>query len=259
MITKQKDSKSDKLLTGADLEQVFSQLQIQKGSTVLLQADLSRLPNLCGQETALVETILRMIGPKGLLIVPAWTIQALDPACQTQFSPNQWSLIRHAHPGYSPKTMPADRLEKSAAAVLLHYKAKRSDHPAYSFAWIGQSSCKPDMEGWDFPLSYRHVLQSMDSPEALNLLVGVNLDEAIYPMLEAHKKGKISVTRQCAFNRKVSQVFDKPFLHYDIKDPGNERWEDLDVSGRQIGNVPVYKVTQKADFSKTRHTDVRLF
>lgn len=107
----------EKIITKARLEAFLKNLGIRQGSTVLLQADLKAMPQLVGHATTLIETLISIIGPRGTLIVPSFTYEALDPACQKQTYPYPlWQTIRFNHPGFSSRTMPADIWQDAANA-----------------------------------------------------------------------------------------------------------------------------------------------
>ncbi len=237
----------EKIITKARLEAFLKNLGIRQGSTVLLQADLKAMPQLVGHATTLIETLISIIGPRGTLIVPSFTYEALDPACQKQTYPYPlWQTIRFNHPGFSSRTMPADIWQDAANAFLLHTRVKRTEHPVYSVAWIGALPYKPALETLDYPLSFSHVLSEMESPQAINLLIGVDVHQSIYPLLIAHEHGFDTVFIQSAFVRRVRKTFEESFL---INSLDHQGWDEacnfLDITTRDLNGVPVYKIMQK--------------
>lgn len=237
----------EKIITKARLEAFLKNLGIRQGSTVLLQADMKAMPHLVGHATTLIETLISIIGPRGCLIVPAFTCEALDPACQNSGYPYPlWQTIRFNHPGFSSRTMPADVWQDAANAFLLHTRVKRTEHPVYSFAWMGAVPYKPALETLDYPISFEHVLSEMRREQAINLLIGVDVHNSIYPLLIAHEYGYDTVYMQSAFVRRVRRTFEESFLVSRL-DP--ESWdracESLDITSRDLNGVPVYKIMQK--------------
>jgi aminoglycoside 3-N-acetyltransferase len=232
-----------------DLERLFDELGIGPGSVVLLQADLSQIDGFIGGETQLIETLCRKITAKGCLIVPTFTMQALDPACfGAKGTIEQWQQIRENHPGYSSRTMPADRYVKTASALLLHTKTKRSEHPVYSFAWLGPSYATPSLEDYNYPVSFRHILEKMKSPKAVNLLIGVNINDALVIECMGHERGLDQTRCAYAFVRRVQKVFSQPFLYGLTGKAGRmQLMASLDIKERKLGGVPVYSLMQKAD------------
>lgn len=240
-----KDMKS--ITTREDLEHLLDEMNINKGAVILLQADLHNMTGLVGGTTTLLETLLDRIGPKGVLIVPTFTLAALDPASQkhTTGIVDHWDKIRQNHPGYSSRTMPADVWKETAAAFLLHTKVKRTEHPVYSFAWMGPLLYKPALDSLDFPISYSHILQEMKRKSAVNLLIGVSPNYSIFPLLIAHEEGKDIIRQENAFVRKVKKTFEEPFLTSGLDMEGLMAVSDqLEAQESKLGRLPVYKITR---------------
>lgn len=238
---------AEKIITKARLEAFLKNIGIRQGSTVLLQADLKQMPQLIGKSTTLIETLISIIGPRGLLIVPVFTREALDPACRPQAYPHPlWNSVRFNHPGFSSRTMPADVYTEAASAFLLHTKVKRTEHPVYSFAWMGAVPYKPALESLDYPFSYSHILQEMKRDQAINLLIGVDIHDSIFPVLLAHEQGLDTTTLETAFVRRVRKTFEESFLTSILDEESwNEAADQLDISQKDLCGVPVYKITQK--------------
>lgn len=235
------------LITRKDLEDLFDSLQIQSGSIVLLQADLKNMPELIGGPAALVEALWSRIGPRGTLIVPAFTLGALDPAC-SHFPQDleQWEMVRSSMPGFSSKTMPPDVWSEAANCVLLHTRMKRSEHPVYSFAWIGPAAISPALESLDFPISFSHILSLMDRKNAVNLLFNVPADQALLFEMIAHRLQADQTGMQKAWVRRVGKTFPEEFLiGVCDRQARISAMAHLDVQCRRLGRIEVYKVTQK--------------
>lgn len=258
------------MITRADLEALYDSLNIHPGSVVLLQADLAGIRRLIGKETMLIESLCSRIGPKGLLIVPTFTYGALDPACIPAFDESQedgqsmsseeaamkdfadscyddWSILREEHPGFSSKTMPPDRWEAAGNALLLHTKMKRSEHPVYSFAWIGNSACPLNLQTLDFPLSFSHILKEMKKPSAINLLFNVDAADSLLFPLTARELEEDIVQVKKASVRRVKKTFSESFLHGECdRQAMISAMQKLEIVKRDVKGISVYKVTQKA-------------
>ncbi|MCF0246100.1 MAG: AAC(3) family N-acetyltransferase [Ileibacterium sp.] len=239
-------------LTRKDVKALLESIGIEPGSTVLLQADVSNAPWMVGGINALIETLMEMLTPKGLLILPTFTKGALDPACDRDsvFDMPQWPVVRSSHPGFSSRTMPADVYEQAAQSFLLHTRVKRSEHPVYSVAWWGTSGISPSMETLNYPLSFRHILKRMEDERAINLLVGVDLMEALYPVLLAHQENEDTTVVENAFVRRTKRTFEEPFLHSVLSEKQTAaKLKTLDIISRDLGGLPVYKIMQPVSFS----------
>lgn len=236
------------MVTRSDLEGLFDKLHIQEGATILLQADASALKGLVGGVTTLLESLFERIGPRGILIVPTFTLSALDPIHRhaERLSLMDMEIIRQNHPGYSSRTMPADVWPETAAAFLLHTKVKRTEHPVYSFAWYGPLPYKPALDSLDYPVSFRHILQEMKRDNAVNLLIGVDPVHSIYPMLIAHEDHLDTAEIQNAFIRRVRKTFEEPFMTSTLsKEAMLQAANKLDVQTGTIGSSPVLAISMK--------------
>ncbi len=237
-------------ITKKELHNLLVQAGVKAKSVVLLQASDEAMDAFLGGAASLVEEILDMIGPRGTLIVPAFTMNALDPACQNgdTFQPENWERIRLDHPGYSSRTLPADLNREAASALILHTKAKRTEHPVYSLTWLGGPiPYKPILDTLDYPLSYQHILEDMKSDSAINLLVGVDLDQAIYPLLEAHRRNKDVSIVQSAFVRRVKKLFEEKFLTSYLDEENREEIiNDFNLWKKKSGSVLFQSLRLKA-------------
>ena len=250
-----------KPVTRKEIKALLESIGIEPGSTVLLQADLAGLPEVVGGINALLEALMDLLTPKGLLILPTFTRTALDPACdpQTVFPVDQWQVVRDNHPGFSSRTMPADIYPQASQAFLLHTRVRRSEHPVYSVAWWGTSGYSPSMKSLNYPLSFSHVLERMKDEQAVNLLVGVPVTEALYPLLVGHEKNEDITLLQNAFVRRTKRTFEEPFLHSCLDDQtAMGLLQDLAIASRDLSGLPVYKIMQPASASILQETVSRI-
>ncbi len=89
------------IYTKEDFKQIFIDLGIQKGSKVLLEADLDRYSGLVGNVQMLIETLQELIGDTGLLCMPCFSYSCLDPACLENYYPyEKWKEVRENLPGF---------------------------------------------------------------------------------------------------------------------------------------------------------------
>lgn len=109
------------IYTKEDFKQIFIDLGIQKGSKVLLEADLDRYSGLVGNVQMLIETLQELIGDTGLLCMPY----------------EKWKEVRENLPGFHVIFTPSE-IYKDCTNLFLRYKdVYRSNHPVYSFAYWG--------------------------------------------------------------------------------------------------------------------------
>ena len=82
------------IYTKEDFKQIFIDLGIEKGSKILLEADLSRYSGLVGNYQMLIETLQELIGDTGLLCMPCFSYSCLDPACTDMIYPfEKWKEV----------------------------------------------------------------------------------------------------------------------------------------------------------------------
>lgn len=172
----------NQIYTRKKVKEVFEKMGIKKGSTVLLQADLSRYSGWVGGYQMLIETLQECIGTTGCLCMPTFSFSCLDPSCieNTLYPFDQWKEIRDNLPGYHLLYTQSD-VYKDCTNLFLHYKnVFRSNHPVYSFAYWGtfdESVLKVDVND---SFSFRGPLRCLNKEDAFNLLIGVNpLDSLI--------------------------------------------------------------------------------
>ena len=97
-----------------DIKIQLEQLGIQKGMLLIVNADTLHMGYLNGGCQAVIEALMECVGYEGTIVVPTFTPQYKDPACQKDKPPRQqWQFLRND-------------------AVL------RSNHPLYSFAAWGK-------------------------------------------------------------------------------------------------------------------------
>lgn len=247
-----------RVITKQHLKVLFEQMGVQCGSVVLLQADLSQMPALVGGISTVIETLCDIITPRGLLIVPSFTLQALDPANlpSCAYPVSQWETIRLEHPGFSSRSTPADQNAQAAAALLLHTKVKRSEHPVYSFAWWGSASCKPGIDDYNYPVSYKHILGRMEDENAMNIVLGMDIKQSLYPIMEARKRQEDLAVVQHAFIRKVRKTIEVPFLHSKLTEQTLKHvMTHFDVLEYDLKGLPVYKIMHPISLSSIFETD----
>lgn len=237
-----------KLITQKSLETFFSGLNIKKGDVILLQANLHD-EAIVGSYGALIDSLLNLIGPGGLLIIPSFSMYTMDPASTiNDYTLEEYEELRQGNPGFSSKMSIPDRYFPSSAALMLHIKSRRSEHPVYSFCWLGACPYKPSIADLNFPLSYKHVLKVFERPGAINLLIGEPLRDAIYPLLEARKQEKDTLEVLQTYYRKVKRSFPATFLSSVLDDASfNEVLNSFSIQNEKLGSLNVYAITLKEE------------
>lgn len=123
-------------------EDIITQLEhlgIQKGMLLFVNADMNSFANINGGAQAVMEALMQAVGYEGTIVVPCFTPQYKDPACQDIKAPRQyWKQIReHALP-FDRKLSEPMGSDTFIYQFLRNEAVVRSYHPLYSFAAWGK-------------------------------------------------------------------------------------------------------------------------
>ncbi|TDL76289.1 AAC(3) family N-acetyltransferase [Palleronia sediminis] len=126
------------LVTGVDIAAALRAAGLRPGGVLLVHAALSPLGHVVGGAEAVVLALREAVGPDGTLMAPAQSWTNLDPASGVHDRPEaDWPAIRAGLPGYDPATTPSDRMGRVAEVIRTWPGARRSPHPARSWAALG--------------------------------------------------------------------------------------------------------------------------
>lgn len=163
-------------------DRLFSELRLlglQAGDIVIVHASLSALGWVNGGPVAVIEALLRTLGPDGTLVMPTQSAGLTDPQnWEAPPVPHSWlDAIRETMPAYDPRITPTRGMGSIAELFRTWPGALRSDHPSTSFAALGplarditRNHPLEDPLGQGSPLGTLHRLA------AKVLLIGVDFD-----------------------------------------------------------------------------------
>lgn len=171
--------------------QDLTSLGIQEGDIVLVHSSLSSLGWVCGGPQAVIQSLLRLIGDMGTLIMPAHSGDWSDPAeWMNPPVPQDWiETIYSELPAFDPATTPTRGMGRIAELFRTFPKTIRSQHPQVSFCANGKHAeqivsnheLTPQF-GMDSPLGKLYILN------AKVLLLGVGYDSCTsFHLAEAMK------------------------------------------------------------------------
>lgn len=159
-------------------KQLYS-LGIQHGDSLIVHSSLSKMGWIAGGEQAVVEALMKVVTPKGTIVMPAQSTANSEPSYWSLPPvPKAWQqLVRDTLPAYDPHLTPIRGMGKIAECFLKHPLTIRSSHPAHSFMAWGKNA-----ENWmsSHPLEDSFGLTSplgkIYQTSAKIVLIGVDYD-----------------------------------------------------------------------------------
>lgn len=120
----------------------LTRLGVEAGEVVIVHSSLSALGWVAGGAQAVVEALLRSVGPSGTLVMPTQSGQLSDPANWSQPPvPADWiEPIRAGLPAYDPSLTPTRSMGEIVECFRRHPATIRSPHPLVSFAANGPAA-----------------------------------------------------------------------------------------------------------------------
>lgn len=152
-------------------------LGVQRGDTLIVHSAMSKLGWVCGREAAVVQALLRAVGPFGLLVMPAHSGDNSEPAqwCAPPVPESWFAPIRAHMPAYHRRVTVTRGIGRVAECFRTYPGTRRSAHPQVSWcarglfaAWLlrGHTYRRPG-------LGIRSPLGRLYRRNAKTLLMGV--------------------------------------------------------------------------------------
>lgn len=134
-----KEDQNKVILTLNDLVDQFSRCGLEKGQSVIVHTSLGRLGYVVGGAETVIRALLELVGTEGTLLMPSQTWKNLDPSTGVHWEAKEewWPVIREHWPAYDPEITPAVGMGTVAEMFRKWPGARRSGHPARSFAAVG--------------------------------------------------------------------------------------------------------------------------
>lgn len=129
-------------LTQTALVKALQHLGLKAGDTVLVHASLSSLGWVIGQEMAVINALLDVLGAHGTLMMPAHTAGNSEPSNweNPPIPKAWWPLVREHAPAFDPLTSPTRGMGRIAELFRTYPNVHRSSHPEVSFAAHGPNT-----------------------------------------------------------------------------------------------------------------------
>jgi len=176
-------------VTTDSLARDLGRLGVGADDVVLVHSSLSSLGWVNGGAVAVIQALLRAVGPRGTLVMPTHSTELTDPAnWRAPPVPSEWiETTRATMPPYDPATTPTSDVGRIAELFRTWPGAVRSDHPSASLAALGplaeqitKSHPLDDPHGPGSPLGALYRLG------AKVLLIGVDFDRCTCLHLAEH-------------------------------------------------------------------------
>ncbi len=225
-------------------------LGLMAGDTVIVHASMSNIGWVCGEQVAVIEALLSVVGESGTIVMPAHTGNNSDPKLwEHPPVPADWvDIIRENMPAFDKRLTPSRGMGKIAETFQTWPETKRSDHPHVSFTANGRLAER---------ITERHVLSpffGMDTPlgelyrlDARILLLGVDYFRCTaFHLAEALSEKPKMVKMGCAMRENGQRVW---------------KWfEDFDYDSDSFQTIgEAYDKTGRVTFGKVGCADCRLF
>lgn len=166
-------------VTVSGIARDLSNLGVREGDTLLVHSSLSSMGWVCGGAQAVVQALLKSVGDRGTLIMPAQSGDWSDPAeWERPPVPQEWiETIYREMPAFDPNVTPTRGMGRIAEMFRTYPGTARSRHPQVSFCANGKAATLIVSEhpltpqfGVDSPLGKLYDLN------AKVLLLGVGFD-----------------------------------------------------------------------------------
>jgi aminoglycoside 3-N-acetyltransferase len=167
--------------TRSSLAADVARLGVEPGATLLVHSSLKAVGWVVGGPVAVVQALLDAVGPAGTIVVPTQDGEYSDPAqwVNPPVPEAWWPVIRSEMPAFDPRLTPSRRMGIVAETVRTWPGARRSGHPAVSFAALGVHAAEITVEhALDVGLGDRSPLGALYRRGAQVLLIGVGYDRA---------------------------------------------------------------------------------
>lgn len=210
------------MLTRKQWREAFLACGLHAGSIVLLQLDEGRAKQTAGGIETVLEALTEIVTREGLVLVPAFSRQWLDPLCDEEKSCAWEDMVEYRRSlyGYDPNRSEAD----SVAVQLQKMGGRRSDHPSFSYVLWGKTDEDMLEQPLDFPVSFEGMLSVFSDSGARNILAGIPWDDSLLVSAIAHLVGRETVSLEKAWLHRPKRTLSKTYL---VSHPDPDVPEDL--------------------------------
>lgn len=204
--------------TKEDICAQLESLGIQRGMVILVQADMKKLGYLIGGEQTLIEALMETVGYEGTIVMPTFTPQMADPACQKKHIARMyWEDVRqHALP-FDKKLSAPEKADALIYQFLRNEGVVRSYHPLYSFAaWGKYAKILCDKHPLHFGLNQDSPLGKVSEFNGYVVLLGCDYNDCVMFQLARYHGEQLPIKLISAPIENNSRVQWKDMLELDF-------------------------------------------
>ena len=131
---------SDRRVFPDDLSEGFRKLGLSEGESVVLHVSLEAVGDVDGGAAMIIHRLLRAIGKEGTLLVPTFTSATRHSSMHDDYTKvGCWcGGQENRHLPFIPELQPDKEIGAVAHRLCSWPASRRSTHPAYSFAAVGE-------------------------------------------------------------------------------------------------------------------------
>lgn len=213
------------IITKEDIKQQLSNIGVQRGMLLFVDANSSTLGYITGGIQTFIEALMETVGYDGTLVMPCFTQKNLDPACHgaTSIQRENWDLVRdHALP-FDRKLNAPDTEDEMIHQFLRNEGVLRSYHPIYSFAaWGKYAKIICDKHPLHFGMSKESPLGKLSDLNGFVLLAGCGYEACTMFQLARYSGDQLPIKILSAPIEQNNRMVWKDMLDLDFDNSGFE-------------------------------------
>lgn len=217
-------------LTPADLEEGWRRTGLSAGMDVIVHASLSRFGHVEGGAGAVVESLRRVLGASGTLVVPTFTWQVTDPEPDHVGVPDARVRERRAAVPTFHAGLPTTSMGAISDAVRALPDSVRGSHPQASLTAVGARAAEiVDRQPLGFALGRTSPFGRLHDLGAAVLLAGVGHDRNTF----LHYVETLTPAPRLKV-RRFPYVIDGERVWVEAPDVGNDNGRHFPTVGREF-------------------------
>lgn len=210
-----------------DIKKQLANIGVQRGMLVLVDADCEALGYISGGVQTLIDALMETVGYDGTIVMPAFTLDNVDPACHGQerarINRDHWDLVRSSARPFDRKLSAPSTKDALVHQFLRNEGVIRSYHPLYSFAaWGKYAKVICDKHPLHFGLSKESPLGKCTELNGYVLLAGCSYDQCTVFQLARYNGDQLPIKILSAPIEQNNTMIWKEMLDLELDDRGFE-------------------------------------